>query len=125
MSRKRYSELDDADAAIREWVSWTDTHLQRSRLGFPTNTCREWQERQLGAIIPDVMMPRRVQRVDNAIRDMPEPFQVVIYCNYCNGKRKRLETYKEMTGNKTREFYRNLDLALAWVAARVAERNLA
>ena len=156
MKRSQLKQLNDAHIALTEWAQWEMTHMEASCIGYAGRTVEgRAQTEALGVDqsgfyqgrCPNVMMPRRIKKVDNAIRDMPELVRMTVWCKYwperalehtldnipddvdlsgeLNEPRKawtegrKLKLFREITNQSMQDYYSLWEIGKAFVAGRL------
>ena len=109
--------LKDLNEALIVWGEWIERHVEHSPLGYESAT-PEARLRELGTkvqarhspVVPDLLMPREVARIDRAVREAPGEVREVIEAHYVQ---------HEQIGTKRRH-YERLDRAHWWLAGYLA-----
>jgi len=97
---------------VHWWANWTNNRMERSAIGYPSSTVEGRLNDGLissgmpaGAIVPDVMMPEDVAKVDRAVKMMPEDLSVAVRGFYLEGE--------DVSRRRVNE-------ALVWLSARLS-----
>jgi len=109
MSRPRRDYLSQTASDLASWASWVLRFMPTSAIGHRSCTAEASagqgrSENRPGSSDPCLMMPKDVQRVDTALRDIPADLYKPIEDKYFIGR------------NVSR--YR-LDQSLIWISARI------
>lgn len=87
--------LKHIDAGWEDWADWISRHIERSAIGYPSQTVESRMMEAAGAdrckpgsISPEVMMPPRVSKYDRVYNAMNGQWQHLIHLRYTERKRK-------------------------------------
>ena len=109
MARPRRDYMSQTASDLAAWASWVERFMPANSISYPSSSV----EARLGqgqgsnkptSAAPALMMPKDVQGVDRALRDIPEDLYQPIEDKYFRGK--AVSRYR-------------LDQTLIWISARI------
>lgn len=107
--RQRREYMSQAASDLASWASWVLRFMPGSAIGYPSSSVEARMGQGKGSNKPGstcalLMMPKDVQRVDRALRDIPDDLYQPIEDKYFVGK--DVSRYR-------------LDQSLIWISARI------
>ena len=113
------------DRELSVWGDWVMFHMEHSKIGHDRDTTigrlmelgagAAAGGSAKGAAVPDVMMPRDVQMMDRAIRDMPPKLREVAHTHY-------VVRTKPADSRERRRRYEWLDRLHYWIDGWIARQ---
>lgn len=92
MSWKR--DVKHIEAVLEDWAAWTAGHVEASAIGYPSSTVEGRAKDGLvrsgqpaGSIVPDVMMPPRIARIDRLLGHAPKKIRDIAQQHYVERNR--------------------------------------